>query len=567
MMRRWYDPITKQNGNPGVSGVSGVTGNPDTQSVNASGGNVELSQFGIPFGYKYGFCFVPYPSYLPGEDTNQGWTRCVPRFQSNDNPNATAAYQEMLGRAAGDMAAQDPNFKSSPIDPKMMEQAVGAVIRAMSGPQQTVSWLIQQLWTWKWIIAANVAIALGISFMFTFLLRFIAGPLIYFLMFGLLISSIGFTTILGFKAGFLKPDALPGISSALTTTLPEGVTLGVSAQNQNMVIAGAVASGIFTSIYIVLFCVMLPRVWLALKIMNLGSQCLQSQPLMLVAPLLTFIFQVIVTVYFLIVCYYLASSGKFDKDQRRYVYEDGLQHAMIVHLFGYLWTNAWYVAMFQLTVAGTASQWFLSDEKDKSLRTQFLVPAYKRTIRCHIGTAAFGSFIIACVQLIRLAFRYYMWQLSKLGDPTTNQLVKFLAMIGECVLWCLEEFIKFINKNAYIQCAIRGVSFWKGALDGTNLLIRNCLRVGTLNIITTIFCYIGRFFICISTGVISALWISSVEVLSLSIYLSSPLYLFTMLSLLSSQSIFWPSFAFCFLTDRFHLSVSIFIALAVHVHA
>jgi hypothetical protein len=275
----------------------------------------------------------------------------------------------------------------------------------------------------------------------------------------------------------------------------------------------------------------------------------------------------IVTVYFLIVCYYLASSGKFDKDQRRYVYEDGLQHAMIVHLFGYLWTNAWYVAMFQLTVAGTAAQWFLSDEKDKTLKTQFVVPAYKRTIRCHIGTAAFGSFIIACVQLIRLAFRYYMWQLSKLGDPKTNQFVAFMAMIGDCVLWCLEQFIKFINKNAYIQCAISGVSFWKGALDGTNLLIRNCLRVGTLNIITTIFCYIGRFFICISTGVISALWISSVEVLSLSLYLSSPLYLLTMLSLLSSHSIFWPSFAFCFSLTDFHLSVSIFIALAVHVHA
>jgi len=34
------------------------------------------------------------------------------------------------------------------------------------------------------------------------------------------------------------------------------------------------------------------------------------------------------------------------------------------------------------------------------------------------------------------------------------------------------------------------------------LLLRNCLRVGTINIITTIFCFIGKFFIAIATALI-----------------------------------------------------------------
>jgi len=47
--------------------------------------------------------------------------------------------------------------------------------------------------TCRWIIAGCVAIALGMSLLFTLLLKVLAGPIIYALMFGTLITSMGLT--------------------------------------------------------------------------------------------------------------------------------------------------------------------------------------------------------------------------------------------------------------------------------------------------------------------------------------------------------------------------------------
>ena len=70
-------------------------------------------------------------------------------------------------------------------------------------------------------------------------------------------------------------------------------------------------------------------------------------------------------------------------------------------------------------------------------------------------------------------------------------------MVG---LHSLERFLNFINKNAYIQTAIMGNSFCKSAADACLLLIRNCLRVGTLQVISTVFIFLGKYFIALVVG-------------------------------------------------------------------
>ena len=152
---------------------------------------------------------------------------------------------------------------------------------------------------------------------------------------------------------------------------------------------------------------------LALKVMNLASTCLQTMPSTLLFPVVQWIATVILLCYWIIVMWYLASAGEFDPETRRYVWNDDLQNLMIVHLFGLLWTRAWILAIGQLVVAGACADWFLADDKSAASIGHPVVTSFARTMRYHTGTAAFGSFIIAVVQMIRLAFRYYMWQLSR----------------------------------------------------------------------------------------------------------------------------------------------------------
>jgi hypothetical protein len=210
--------------------------------------------------------------------------------------------------------------------------------------------------------------------------------------------------------------------------------------------------------------------------------------------------------------FYLASAGKWNNDTHTFVWDYELQRIIVYHFFGLLWGTAFLQAVNNLTIAGAAADWFLADDK-KGLSFP-AINSLMRTLRYHLGTAAFGSFILAVVQLIRWIFRYYMYQLQKL-DKQTGGFMKYpiacLTCIGECCLACLERFLDFINKNAYIQTAINGNNFCTAAKDACGLLIRNCLRVGTLQMVATVFTFLGKYFIALIVAIISAIWMVALD--------------------------------------------------------
>jgi len=68
----------------------------------------------------------------------------------------------------------------------------------------------------------------------------------------------------------------------------------------------------------------------------------------------------------------------------------------------------------------------------------------------HSGTAAYGSLIVAIVQLIRAIIAKF----QKEAEKTKNKIAEIVFCCCQCCFWCLEKCIRFINKNAYIQTAI-----------------------------------------------------------------------------------------------------------------
>jgi hypothetical protein len=78
-----------------------------------------------------------------------------------------------------------------------------------------------------------------------------------------------------------------------------------------------------------------------------------------------------------------------------------------------------------------------------------------RLIRYHLGSVAFGSFIIALIQLIRMIMQYVEKKLSKKGGPIAGIMGPILKCC-QCCLWCFEKCMKFLNRNAYIEVAIYG---------------------------------------------------------------------------------------------------------------
>lgn len=80
----------------------------------------------------------------------------------------------------------------------------------------------------------------------------------------------------------------------------------------------------------------------------------------------------------------------------------------------------------------------------------------------HCGTVAFGSFCIAVITMIRVVFEYIVAQYEKAGAKE-NPVFKAIACCVRGVLYLLDQYVKFISKNAFIQTAIHNTSFCTSA--------------------------------------------------------------------------------------------------------
>lgn len=96
----------------------------------------------------------------------------------------------------------------------------------------------------------------------------------------------------------------------------------------------------------------------------------------------------------------------------------------------------------------------------------------------HTGSLAFGSLIIAVVQMVRIVLEYLDHKLKgklvllrrliflllhnsmvisrgmlmiDIFPGSQNACARYLLCCLKCCFWCLEHFIKFINRNAYIM--------------------------------------------------------------------------------------------------------------------
>lgn len=58
----------------------------------------------------------------------------------------------------------------------------------------------------------------------------------------------------------------------------------------------------------------------------------------------------------------------------------------------------------------------------------------------------------------------------------------------------LEKFVKFFNKHAYIECAVRGTNYCVSAKNGMNVVGSNLLRFGVLHGLGEIVMFINVLF-------------------------------------------------------------------------
>jgi len=88
---------------------------------------------------------------------------------------------------------------------------------------------------------------------------------------------------------------------------------------------------------------------------------------------------------------------------------------------------------------------------------------------------------------------------EKQAGAQKNRVMVIVLKAVQCCIWCFEQCIKFLNKNAYIQIALRGTNFCTSARKAFQIILANVLRFGTVAVLGSVIHCIGYLFIMAST--------------------------------------------------------------------
>jgi hypothetical protein len=147
----------------------------------------------------------------------------------------------------------------------------------------------------------------------------------------------------------------------------------------------------------------------------------------------------------------------------------------------------------------------------QKLPSLVVTKSFLRVLRYHLGSLAFGSLVIAVIQTIRAILLYIQQTLKK---HSQSKVMQYLLSCFQCCCFCLETFIKFINKRAYIEIALYGHSFCQGSKAAFDLLTRNAMRVVVVNGMSGFLFFLGKLMIAFSSGLVGMLLIQYPNVLN-----------------------------------------------------
>ncbi|CAH8477636.1 unnamed protein product [Schistosoma haematobium] len=166
------------------------------------------------------------------------------------------------------------------------------------------------------------------------------------------------------------------------------------------------------------------------------------------------------------------------------------------NLFMFFWLINFVKSLTQMTLAGTFAEYYFSSHNQKSSSKCPLITSLFRSTFYHTGSLAFGSFLIALLQWLRVTLEYINAKLKKANNPVTDFLLKCLS----CCFWLLEKFLRFLNRNAFIMIAIYGQSFCSASRSALSLLARNVVRLFVVDKVTDFILFIGKLVVVSIVG-------------------------------------------------------------------
>ena len=160
-------------------------------------------------------------------------------------------------------------------------------------------------------------------------------------------------------------------------------------------------------------------------------------------------------------------------------------------LLGIFWVNAFKVAAAQYIIAYAAGVWYFTHKSVEGVVSP-VWKGVKTLFQYHIGSIAFGSFIVGSTFLLAILLKF-VTEAAKRGK--NNPVTKILCLCCMCCIGCVERFVSFLDDGVYIRIALSGESFCNSAKASFELIIENAGKFAVLAGVTGYFTIIGQIVI------------------------------------------------------------------------
>jgi hypothetical protein len=266
-----------------------------------------------------------------------------------------------------------------------------------------------------------------------------------------------------------------------------------------------IAFGIFSLIFCILIYCGFNSLRIAINVIDASADFLAKTKRIIFVPVFYFVLTAIIASIWVFCMLAINSIGEIkaiDSSlfvQRREVIRDSSQKKTVdiiflFMLFGILWIAAFIRAKSSFITMVAATTYYFDSNKDKDGEADVGL-GFKFAYMYHAGSLAFGSFIIAVIQFIRIVFMYFANQAKKASGD--NAAVRIIVGCAECMLRCLEKVCDYINKSAYAYMAVSGDSFCSSAWNGFLLNVKHTLKFGWANFLANMFIWIGKIAIVV----------------------------------------------------------------------
>ena len=355
---------------------------------------------------------------------------------------------------------------------------------------------ISDLYVTRWAIVGSLAWSFALAMLFLVFLRLCAGVMVFLI-------------IIIIEAGLI----VLAVYFKITANDHEDQEDTVYYTAMNALFWVFLILAIAWLIFIIAMC---NKIRLAVALIQVTAKYLNSTCCIIFVPFLFFLIIIIWMAYWIILSIFIYATGEFSEKSKviaSFEWDASIRYSWWFHLLALFYVTAVISAYAQFVYSSSACIWYFTSEK--GTEDSVIKKSFKRGIRYHFGSLAFGALIVAIVRFIMVWLESIKKRIeSTAGKSSESKCFRCIISCLQCCIGCIGKYMEFINKHAYIQIALKGDSFCTAAWEGFALIVRNLGRFTALAAIGSIFTTIGTIFISVSSAIIGYFLITEVSYFS-----------------------------------------------------